>query len=387
MITTESADSILKSYYLSAVSDQLDKSANPFLARVKKSASDVWGKDVRKAVRYGVNGGVSAGTEAGDLPAAGGNSYAQFVATLKNLYGVIKISDKAIRASQNSAGAFVDLLNDEMEGLVQSSSYNFGRMLFGDGSGLLASITGADPEDLYGYFVDSVRNLAEGMIVDVHTSSQKVGPGRVITKVDRAKKKIVLSGESFATPKGYKLFVQNSKGEEITGLGAIFGTGDLYGISRKDNPWMNPVVKTEAGALTEDLIQTTIDEVEANSGSKINFIICSWDVRRAFVKLLSKSRVVDSTVLEGGFRAVSYDGIPVVVDRFCPEGTMYLLNTDDFTLHQLCDWQWLEGEDGKVLKQIAGSPVYTATLVKYAELLCSRPAGQAMISGITGTEG
>lgn len=80
---------------------------------------------------------------------------------------------------------------------------------------------------------------------------------------------------------------------------------------------------------------------------------------------------------------MSYNGIPIVADRFCPEGTMYLLNTNDFTLHQLCDWQWLEGEDGKVLKQIAGKPVYTATLVKYADLICARPNGQGMISGIT----
>ena len=81
--------------------------------------------------------------------------------------------------------------------------------------------------------------------------------------------------------------------------------------------------------------------------------------------------------MEGGFRTLSFNGIPVVADRFCPAGTMYLLNTDDFGLHQLCDWQWLEGEDGKILKQIAGKPVYTATLVKYAELLCYRPYGRA----------
>ena len=87
--------------------------------------------------------------------------------------------------------------------------------------------------------------------------------------------------------------------------------------------------------------------------------------------------------LAGGYKAMSFNGIPVVADRFCPDGTMYLLNTDDFCLHQLCDWQWLEGEDGKVLRQVAGKPVYTATLVKYADLVCTRPCGQAMLSGIT----
>ena len=79
---------------------------------------------------------------------------------------------------------------------------------------------------------------------------------------------------------------------------------------------------------------------------------------------------------------MSFNGIPVVADRFCPRNTMYLLNTNDFKLCQLCDWKWLEGEDGKILKQIPGKPVYTATLVKYAELLCENPSGQGILVGI-----
>lgn len=45
--------------------------------------------------------------------------------------------------------------------------------------------------------------------------------------------------------------------------------------------------------------------------------------------------------------------------------------------------RWLLGEDGKVLRQVAGKPIYTASIVKYAELMCYRPCGQAMLSGIT----
>ena len=86
--------------------------------------------------------------------------------------------------------------------------------------------------------------------------------------------------------------------------------------------------------------------------------------------------------LAGGFKAISYNGIPVVSDRFAPQGTMYLLNTKEFNLHQLCDWKWLEGEDGRVIKQNLNRPTYSATLVKYADIICNKPAGQAMISGI-----
>ena len=140
---------------------------------------------------------------------------------------------------------------------------------------------------------------------------------------------------------------------------------------------------TEFHFQAEEKLQEAIDSVEEYGGGKINFIVCSRGVRRKLISALSAYRKTDSIDLEGGYRALSFNGIPVVADRFCPKGTMYLLNTDDFGLHQLCDWQWLEGEDGKILKQIPGKPVYTATLVKYAELMCYRPVGQGMLANIT----
>ncbi|MGN0822565.1 MAG: phage major capsid protein, partial [Candidatus Gallimonas sp.] len=202
--------------------------------------------------------------------------------------------------------------------------------------------------------------------------------------VDRSAKKITISGSAIATSDKAVFVVQGSYGLELTGLGAIFSdSATLYGVTRSGNHWLTPYRETAVGTITETKIQKAIDALEENAGSKVNFIVCSWGVRRALASALAQYRQTESMTLEGGFRAISFNGIPVVADRFCPSGTMYLLNTDDFCLHQLCDWQWLEGEDGKILKQKAGKPVYTATLVKYAELICSRPCGQAKLSGIT----
>jgi hypothetical protein len=387
-VTLTNADNALKSLYLDVVSEQLNNNVNPLLAKIKQSTNDVWGKEVRKLAIYGLNGGIGAGTEDGDLPKAIGNNYGQFVTTLKNLYGTIEISDKAVRASENSSGAFVSLLNAEMEGLLKASSFNFGRMLFGDGSGKLCAVESVADGLVK---VDSVKNLMEGMRVDIRTADGVIidgAEGKKILSVDRVNKTVKLSGaviESSAISQGSVMTVQGSFNNEITGLGAIFGGNKtIYGLDRTAHNWLNPYVKTNAGEVSESLIQTALDTIEENSGSAVNFIVCSWGVRRALQNLFaSNRRTIDTVELAGGYRTMSYNGIPVVADRFCPEGTMYLLNTADFTLHQLCDWQWLEGEDGKVLKQIAGKPVYNATLVKYADLICARPIGQGMISGIT----
>lgn len=388
MVTMETADKALKSFYLDAVSEALNLNVNPLLAQIKQSVADVWGKDVRKLVRYGINGGIGAGTETGTLPAAGGNNYVQFVSSLKNLYGTIEISDKAMRASANNEGAFVNLLNDEMQSLVRSSAFNFGRMLYGDGSGKLCAVSAVASGNKI--TVDSVTGLAEGMIVDFYTASGAVisgATGRAVLSVDRAEKIVVVDGSALSTtivPVGSAVVLQHSHDCELTGLGAIFSDSEtLYGVNRAAHPWMKPYIKTETGMLDENSLQTAIDSIEENSGSKVNFIVCSWGVKRALVAYYNQYKTYTPTMeIKGGYKALSFNGIPVVADRFCPAGTLYMLNTDDFCLHQLCDWQWLENEDGKILKQIAGKPVYTATLVKYAELVCSRPFGQGMLTGI-----
>lgn len=395
MVTIQNAQDALKSAYLSVVSEALNIKTNPLLAKINQSTNDVWGKEIIKLTTFGVNGGVGAGTETGDLPASAGNNYVKFVSSLKNLYGTIEISDKAIRASEVNAGAFVNLLNAEMEGLIKASNYNFGRMLFGDGSGKLASITAKDSTFVV---VDSVKNLIEGLKVDFYLKGENAADTKItsmngarITSIDRANKKVyfdvnVNSSITSDEEGEYYLTVQNSKDMELTGLGAIFNTNStLYGVNRANHTWMNPYIKTATdNKLSEDLIQNAIDNLDETAGSDVDFITCSADVKRLYQKLLTNSRQnIDIMDLQGGFKALSYNGIPVVSDRFVEDGTMYLLNTKDFALHQLCDWRWLEDEAGKIIRQKAGFPAYTATLVKYADLICSRPNGQAKITGLT----
>lgn len=200
MVTISTADKALKTFYLGVLADQLNVGVNPLLAKIGQTSADVWGKEVKKLAPYGINGGVGSGEENDNLPQSGGNNYAQFTLTLKNLFGKIELSDKAIRASQNNAGAFVNLLNAEMDGLLKASKFNFGRMLYGDGSGLLATTvtntTGAKNK----IQVDDIKGLIEGMTVDVYSSAgvkdANISGGR-ITSIDRENKIVTLSQSAY----------------------------------------------------------------------------------------------------------------------------------------------------------------------------------------------
>lgn len=385
MISLSTAESALKEAYLDAVCNQLNTNANPLLAKIKQSSADVYGKDIIKMATIGLNGGVGAGSETGALPTAKGNRYAQFKTTLKNLYGQIAISDKAIRASSTNAGAFVDLLNAEMEGLLTASKFNLGRMLYGDGSGALGTVSAhstGTKEIIFG----SVQNFVEGMCIDIYTGSTATVQGLRVMSVDRTNKKVIV--DTAITPAltaSAIAYVQGSKDNEITGLGAIFGSNtSLYGLSKTDNAWLNPYTSNTTTEISDGLLQTAVDYLAENTGSEVDMITCSAGVRRAYMEYLGcYRRNVDVMNLAGGYKAVSFNGIPVVADRFVADGELYMLDTSKFTLHQLCDWEWLQGENGSILQQKAGYPTYTATLVKYADLICDQPNGQAKFTKIS----
>ena len=383
MITTKNADNALKTFYLDAVSKAIDTRTNPFLAQIERTSVGVSGKEVRKLVRYGLNGAVGVGTETGNLPTARGNQYLQYVSTLKNIYGTIEISDKALRVSQSNEGALVNLLNEEMEGLVDSAKYQFGRMLYGNGNGMLAEVNDQAKDGVY---VTDTAALMEGMAVKIVVGGVDawVSEDMLITKVEREQKKVYFDAElDFESVPAGATIVAAGEGEEITGLKKLFDSEELYGIKKEEYPFLQPYDHEYDEDFSEELLAKAIDGIEERSGGQVNIILCSWGMRRTIEFYFKEMGTPLATIdLGNGFKALEYRGVPIVADRFCQSGTIYLLNTNDFKLCQLCDWEWMESEDGAILRQVPGKPVFTATLVKYAELICERPHGQGRLSGI-----
>ncbi|MEG1510012.1 MAG: phage major capsid protein, partial [Clostridia bacterium] len=157
---------------------------------------------------------------------------------------------------------------------------------------------------------------------------------------------------------------------------------DIYGLSRATNYWLKPTIKA---ITTFDMttMHSIIDKLDFNAGSNIDMILASYASKYKYLNLLDVSRTnVDYMTLDGGYKTLSFNGVPFVVDRFINEGDMYFLNTNDFKLHQLCDWRWIEGDGNKIIHQKSNTATYSATLVKYAEMICSKPIGQAKLTGV-----
>lgn len=385
MITIENADKALKDYYLDAVTAQLNDNVSPFFSAIEKSANHVYGKDVNMSVIRGNCGSIVAGAEDGTLPDPYKNRYLQISVPLKNLYGTIEVSDKALKASRETAGAFVNLVNAEMEGLILSAKQNFSRMLFGDGTGKLCKITSTVSGSDRTYKVDNVKEYFVGMHVDVPVISEVIGDSRslYITAIDRDKSQITFDHDVLDAISGANVYVYGSKDSELCGLGAIFDADELYGYKKSAEPYFAPYKVDAGGTLTEEKLTDVLDFMEENFNSRINMIICSFKTRKKIAALIADNRrVVNSTEAHAGFGVITVNDVPVYADKYCPDGEVLFLNTDDFSLNQLCDWEWLEDESGKILKQVHGKAAYGATLVKYAELICKKPCGQAKLYNV-----
>ncbi|MDE6868584.1 MAG: phage major capsid protein [Clostridia bacterium] len=389
MITLQNADSALKDYYLEAVTAQLNENLSPFFSAIDKNSENVTGKDVKLTVLRGYSGGIISGEEDESLPTPYTNRYATITMPLKNLFGTIEITDKAIRASRESTGAFVNLLNAEMEGLVLSAKSSFQRMLLGDGSGKLCKIVKKiSNTELQ---VDDVRDYFVGMVVDCENALGAFldsAKNLVIGGVDKENSTVILSTPTSAALDNGVMYVHGSRGHELTGLAAIFDGETVYGYDKSEDGYFAPYKVDCKNNLTEGVLSDVLDHMEEAFNSKINFILCSYKTRKLIASLLDANRRVVNTIdARTGYGTVTVNDVPVYADKYCPDDRILFLNTDDFALYQLCDWEWLEDEDGKILKQVPGKAAYTATLVKYAELICRRPCGQAMLYNVHPSDG
>ena len=393
MITLTTAQNALKTVYLDAISAQLNTQIDPIFNTIKQTSSDIYGKNIVKLVPYGLNGGIGTGSEDGALPESAETKYVNFTTTLKNLFGTIEITDKAIRASENDEGAFVNLLTAEMDSLLESSKFNLARMFYGDGTGSLGTISSISSTD-NSFVVDNTASLMEGMVLDFYNDGvlDPTMKGVTVTQINRASNTVYVSAKStnFTSTNAtkYKFYIQGSKDCELTGLGAIFGSSTtLYGINRADYASLMPYLYTQktSGNDTETFdevfIQTMLDDIEIRSGYQPNIIACPSEVYYKIITFITNySKNLDSTNFEGGITSVAFSGVPVIRNKFCQKNTLLMLNTEMFNLYQLCDWEWLTNNDGSILRQKEGFPTFSATLVKYADLICNRPNAQGLIT-------
>lgn len=381
-----SINEALKTFYLPGMRYQLNETTSPFYQKIEKSAKNISGTDIKLALRYGRQGGI--GNRADDsqsMPVPNPRKTKQAQWGTKNIFASIRITDKVIKATKDSKNAFASMLELELQDSLTDAKDNFNRQLFGDGKGVMATV--AETMALAGntFEVDSVRFFAEGQFVDLlEADGTPVVEGREVTVVDDINNTITLGGATFTATATDILTIAGSYDSELTGLGKIMTVdSSIYGIDRSTNKWLNPYVKNLGGELTFLGMQDVMDRIETRSGNKIDFLMASYGVRRAFIYLFEYGqRTVNTLDLEGGHKALDFNGTALIADKYQAAGTMDFLSTKNFMLNRLDDWDWLD-KNGNILSRVSGSAIYEAILSFYGDLGCDMIRGQGRLTGIT----
>lgn len=164
--------------------------------------------------------------------------------------------------------------------------------------------------------------------------------------------------------------------------GATAQDGDLQNLSAVTEALWRPNVFANGGVprpLTTDLMQRAVDAQEINGEARATIGICSHAVRRAYVNLLQADRrYVNTKMLDGGFEAVDFNGIPLVVDVDCPEGMILFPHEPNLMIVRQSDFFFME-KDGAVFARLPDTDGYDATLCYYSDLLTDRRNAHSLV--------
>jgi hypothetical protein len=402
------ATPVMKDVYLPPVRELIDNST-VLLKYIEKEIQELpGGSDFVIPLHTGRN--ESAGDGRGEnetLATAGSQTYARTHAAPRYLYSRIRVSGPVMAATKNNKGAFLKALESEMKGVTKDTKKAFNRQLHSDGTdplGFYVSGVGAATvvvDDGFGNRFDHFNKTQLVDLIDVTDFG-------VEQTLRAARGAVVATGRNIAmtdptTGAGLNLdadaaegdfFVKSGTfGKQMMGIAGIVSDGDpnstIYSTGLQkltvaaEPDWKAQVIyttgtseaTTAAGRadISFESMQEVLTAISTGSDfdeSDVNLLLSSYGVRNKYVQLCRNERVFyNNMTLDGGFKAVSYNGKPLVPDAQCKRNRLYFLVTETLKLFRLAPLDWIE-VGGDVLYRIAGGDVDAvgATLYVYQEL-------------------
>jgi hypothetical protein len=192
------------------------------------------------------------------------------------------------------------------------------------------------------------------------------------------------------------LYGNTTNQQQIIGLPAAAddGTNAVYyaNQSRTANPWLK-AKRYAAGSVnpTRALVAQYITGLFKYAGELPTFGVmgpATWQTlqndflpNESYVVTPEKGFDDEPWGARSAFRAMMVSGVPIYMDPYCPEGTMYLLNTGylAFYIHERAAFAFTGFESTLSNFQIG----YIGAVLSLLELVCAKPKAQAVVTGFT----
>lgn len=364
------------------------------LKRVESSGEGVetdkvGGKYVKFPIRVRRNPGIGYRNELETLPVAGNQGYAEVRTGLKYGYGRLQVTGPAMRLIDTDAQGFVDIVDDEMDGLKADLVKDSARIAYGDGTGAMAVLSGTHTTANV-FQVADAQYLSVGDIIDVVSTGGTVrGSNRSISAI--AGTSVTYSGADITTDANTDLVVRTgSFSREPNGFASIIkSTGALYNVDPAVEPVWAATVDSNGGtlrALSEGLMIALVDSIRRKSGKRPTVGLASLGVRRAYFNLLQQQRrYTDTKRFDGGFEGLAFHvgvEIPIVDDPDAPASKFWFPNEEQIKVYRDSDWKF-DDTDGEIWARVTDVDAYEARAIKYWEIGTKQRNAHGLISDLT----
>lgn len=163
------------------------------------------------------------------------------------------------------------------------------------------------------------------------------------------------------------------------------------GLSRSTYTWWRSQYTGSIGGgkFTRDFLLTYINQLVKATGETPTFGVCGFGTWTSFAADFTDSERYNysmggnnGSTAQAKFRALEVAGVPIYADPYCPEGTVYLLNTRYLSLylHKMGAFAFTGFESTLPNFQLGS----IAAMVCVLEMVCTKPKANSQLTGMTG---
>ena len=282
---------------------------------------------------YG-NESAKAINEDDDFGTTTSEHYINPVVNAKITVAPFSMSGLARAVSEGDDMAFAQVAAQEMKRSKDRLRATENRMLFGYGTGLLATQVGAVSGQTI--TVDSVQYLRVNMIIDICTagSATETASSVKISAINPSTKVVTLVGTISSALDTNEFVLENTRasqpsdGKEMMGLRGICDNGTdvatFEGISVSGKPvWQATRTDASSASLTEDMLQQLIDDVAIRSGEDVDTLVTHRKQRRKALDIATPQKRYNDGSLALGHKDISFNGLSLFLDKDAQPDTIY----------------------------------------------------------------
>jgi len=363
-------------------------------------------------VRTGRHGGIVALATDDSSTVSGKSTISQASVGVKIMTGSFDISKLVIDATKTTKGAVENMLTHQAESLASDFARSINRQYFSDGYGVVAKVRatggsvgagtaaielpdsdtddGRVASDVYGTVngdINPLKYLTANQIVGIGTAAADLGTISSVTGSS-----IVVTGNP-AIAANDSIYLMDGSGagagsSEIEGLRRAMPSstaGSYAGIAITETGW-----ERQFGSVSEALTLSKMEDKYLSareygySGDRYAIFVNKTLYKKYGDILTAMRRVVNETDLLGGWTGLEFAAgagkVGVFLDYDVPDGECLIINLDSWTVCQVSDIDWMDGDSASTMLRRASKITYQATMVWFTNLLCLCPAANARLT-------